>query len=93
MVTQTLEYSHLKVSLLQESFVREIWKCLGKQIYLEKLHPLIIYNLCNSFKKTFASASSVLLICSSEELGIPITLHQVSSSMNFAMVDTTVMNI
>lgn len=75
-ILQTLEYSHLKVSLLQESFVREIWKCLGKQIYLEKLHPLVIYNLCNSFKKTFASASSVLLICSSEELGIPITLHQ-----------------
>lgn len=89
-VMQTLQSSHLKVSLLQESFVREVWKCLGKQIYLEKLHPLIIYNLCNSPKKTFASvssASSVLLICSSEELGIPITLHQVSSLMNFAMID------
>ncbi|VAI88898.1 unnamed protein product [Triticum turgidum subsp. durum] len=36
------EYSHLKVSLLQDSFVRELWKKLGKRTYIEKtVLPLI----------------------------------------------------
>uniref|UniRef100_A0A0D9V0C3 BEACH domain-containing protein n=1 Tax=Leersia perrieri TaxID=77586 RepID=A0A0D9V0C3_9ORYZ len=36
------EYSHLKVSLLQDSFMRELWKKLGKQTYVEKtVLPLI----------------------------------------------------
>ncbi|XP_020588652.1 protein GFS12 isoform X2 [Phalaenopsis equestris] len=70
------EYSHLKVSILQESFVRDLWKQLGKQAYLESFHPLVISNLCNSHDKVSVSVASVVLIGSSEELGIPITIHQ-----------------
>ncbi|TVU21077.1 hypothetical protein EJB05_30691, partial [Eragrostis curvula] len=67
------EYSRLKVALLQDSFVRELWKKLGKQTYIEKVHPLVITNLYNSPNKITASAASTVLIGSSEELGIPIT--------------------
>ncbi|OEL12775.1 Protein GFS12 [Dichanthelium oligosanthes] len=39
---QAQEYSHLKVALLQDSFVRDLWKKLGKQTYIEKtILPLI----------------------------------------------------
>ncbi|OVA13544.1 BEACH domain [Macleaya cordata] len=69
-------YSHLKVSLLQDSFVREVWNRLGKQTYLETLHPLVIANLSASPHKNSSSAASVLLIGSSEELGVPVTVHQ-----------------
>lgn len=75
---QAAVYSHLKVFLLQNSFVREVWKTVGKQTYLEKMHPLVISNLYASPHKNSASAASVLLIGSCEELGIPITVHQVS---------------
>ncbi|XVE82350.1 hypothetical protein DITRI_Ditri15bG0141500 [Diplodiscus trichospermus] len=75
-ILQTTGYSHLKVSLLQESFVREIWNQIGKQAYLEKIHPLVISNLYVSPHKISAAAASVLLICSSEELGVPVTIHQ-----------------
>nr|XP_029118841.1 protein GFS12 isoform X3 [Elaeis guineensis] len=75
-ILQVSEYSHLKVSLLQDSFVRDLWNRLGKQAYLEKLHPLVISSLCNSPNKISASAAAVLLIGSSEELGVPITVQQ-----------------
>ncbi|GAV71633.1 WD40 domain-containing protein/Beach domain-containing protein [Cephalotus follicularis] len=75
-ILQTTGYSHLKVSLLQESFVREIWNHIGIQVYLEMIHPLVISNLYISPQKSSAAAASVLLIVSSEELGIPITVHQ-----------------
>ncbi|KAG8052181.1 hypothetical protein GUJ93_ZPchr0001g32082 [Zizania palustris] len=75
-ILQAPEYSHLKVSLLQDSFVRELWKKMGKQTYIEKVHPLVIMNLYNSPNKITASAASVVLIGSSEELGIPITVNQ-----------------
>lgn len=75
-ILQVSEYSHLKVSLLQDSFVQDLWNRLGKQAYLEKIHPLVISNLCNSPNKISASVAAVLLIGSSEELGVPITVHQ-----------------
>ncbi|XP_040378443.1 protein GFS12 isoform X2 [Oryza brachyantha] len=75
-ILQAPEYSHLKVSLLQDSFVRELCKKMGKQTYIEKVHPLVIMNLYNSPNKITASAASVVLIGSSEELGIPITVNQ-----------------
>ncbi|XP_020695748.2 protein GFS12 isoform X1 [Dendrobium catenatum] len=75
-ILQASEYSHLKVSILQESFVRDLWKQMGKQAYLESIHPLVISNLYNSPNKVSASVASVVLIGSSEELGIPITIHQ-----------------
>ncbi|KAJ8766259.1 hypothetical protein K2173_022318 [Erythroxylum novogranatense] len=75
-ILQTTGYSHLKVSLLQVSFVQEIWNLIGKQAYLEKLHPLVISNLHGVPHKTSAIAASVLLIGTSEELGIPITVNQ-----------------
>jgi WD repeat-containing protein 81 len=75
-ILQAPDYSHLKVSLLQDSFVRELWKKLGKRTYIEKVHPLVIANLYNSPNKITASAASIVLIGSSEELGIPITVHQ-----------------
>ncbi|CAL4963842.1 unnamed protein product [Urochloa decumbens] len=75
-ILQAPEYSHLKVALLQDSFVRDLWKKLGKQTYIEKVHPLVISNLYNSPNKITASAASTVLIVSSEELGIPITIHQ-----------------
>lgn len=74
---QTTGYSHLKVSILQDSFVQEIWNQTGKQAYLETVHPLVILNLYAAAHKSSAAAASVLLIVSSEELGIPITTHQV----------------
>jgi WD repeat-containing protein 81 len=49
---------------------------LGKRTYIEKVHPLVIANLYNSPNKITASAASIVLIGSSEELGIPITVHQ-----------------
>lgn len=67
----------MKVSLLQDSFVRELWSQIGKRVYLEMIHPLVISNLYNSPDKISASAASVLLIGSSEELGAPVTVHQV----------------
>ncbi|KAG2588470.1 hypothetical protein PVAP13_5NG345700 [Panicum virgatum] len=75
-ILQAVEYSHLKVALLQDSFVRDLWKKLGKQTYIEKIHPLVISNLYNSPNKITASAASTVLIVSSEELGVPITIHQ-----------------
>ncbi|KAL6008771.1 hypothetical protein ACLOJK_021997 [Asimina triloba] len=69
-------YSHLKVLLLQNSFVREVWKQVGKHVYLEKLHPLVISNVHVSTHKNSASAASVLLLGSCEELGIPITINE-----------------
>ncbi|KAF7806911.1 protein GFS12 [Senna tora] len=68
--------SHLKVSLLQDTFVHEIWDRVGKQAYLETIHPLVLSNLYVSPHKNSAVSASVLLIGSSEELGIPITIHQ-----------------
>ncbi|XP_068662652.1 protein GFS12 [Aristolochia californica] len=75
-ILQATDYSHLKVLLLQNSFVREIWRQLGKQVYLEKIHPLVIANLYISPHKNSATAASVLLIGSCEELGVPVTVHQ-----------------
>ncbi|KAK6913623.1 BEACH domain [Dillenia turbinata] len=69
-------YSHLKVSLLQDSFFRELWTQIGKQAYLEAIHSLVVSNLHNAPDKGSAAAASVLLIGSSEELGMPITVHQ-----------------
>ncbi|KAK4388342.1 protein GFS12 [Sesamum angolense] len=69
-------YSHLKVSLLQGSFMQEIWNRIGKRVYFETIHPLIISNLCLAPHKSSTTAASVLLIGSSEELGVPITVHQ-----------------
>ncbi|KAL6621216.1 hypothetical protein ACP70R_033648 [Stipagrostis hirtigluma subsp. patula] len=75
-ILQAPEYSHLKVAVLQDSFVRELWMKLGKRTYIEKVHPLLITNLYNSPNKITASAASTVLVGSSEELGIPITVHQ-----------------
>lgn len=73
----------MKVSLLQDSFVRELWTQIGKRVYLEMIHPLVISNLYNSPDKISASAASVLLIGSSEELGVPVTVHQVRQDFLF----------
>lgn len=73
----------MKVSLLQDSFVRELWNQIGKRVYLEMIHPLVISNLYNSPDKISASAASVLLIGSSEELGAPVTVHQVREDFLF----------
>ncbi|KAI3459173.1 hypothetical protein Pfo_015836 [Paulownia fortunei] len=75
-ILQATGYSHLKVSLLQGSFMQEIWNRIGKQAYLETIHPLIISNLYVAPHKNSTAAASVLLIGSSEELGVPITVHQ-----------------
>ncbi|CAL5423981.1 unnamed protein product [Camellia sinensis] len=75
-ILQASGYLHLKVSILQDSFVREIWHRIGKQAYLETTHPSVISNLYVSPHKSSAAAASVLLIVSSEELGVPVTVHQ-----------------
>ncbi|KAF9674335.1 hypothetical protein SADUNF_Sadunf10G0116600 [Salix dunnii] len=69
-------YSHLKVSLLQGSFMQEIWNFIGKQAYLETVHPLVISNLCIAPHRSSAAVASVLLIGTSEEHGVPITVNQ-----------------
>jgi WD repeat-containing protein 81 len=66
--------------------VRELWKKLGKQTYIEKVHPLVIMNLYNSPNKITASSASIVLIGSSEELGIPITFNQASLVSNICFV-------
>ncbi|KAL7225160.1 hypothetical protein ACSBR1_020526 [Camellia fascicularis] len=68
-ILQASRYLHLKVSILQDSFVREIWHWIGKQAYLETIHPSVISNLYVSPHKSSATAAYVLLIVSSEELG------------------------
>ena len=78
---QTTGYSHLKVSLLQNSLMRELWNQVGRQTYLEMIHPLVISNVHGAANKSSAAAAAVLLIGSSEELGVPITIHQVSLSL------------
>ncbi|KAJ6718441.1 hypothetical protein OIU79_006354 [Salix purpurea] len=75
-ILQTTGYSHLKVSLLQGSFMQEIWNFIGKQAYLETVHPLVISNLCIAPHRSSAAVASVLLIGTSEELGVPITVNQ-----------------
>ncbi|CAH9108524.1 unnamed protein product, partial [Cuscuta europaea] len=75
-ILQAVGPSHLKISILQGSFVQEIWDRIGKQVYLEKLHPLVISNLSGNPHKASAASASALLISSSEELGVPITVHQ-----------------
>ncbi|KAI4369490.1 hypothetical protein MLD38_017925 [Melastoma candidum] len=77
-ILQTPGFSHLKVSILQDSFVREIWNQVGKHVYLDTVHPVVLSNLHISPYKSCAAAAAVLLIGSCEELGIPITIHQVS---------------
>ncbi|KAL0367846.1 UNVERIFIED_CONTAM: protein GFS12 [Sesamum radiatum] len=57
-------------------FMQEIWNRIGKRVYFETIHPLIISNLCLAPHKSSTTAASVLLIGSSEELGVPITVHQ-----------------
>ena len=74
---QTAGYSHLKLSLLQVSFVQELWNIIGKQTYLELLHPLVISNLYIAPHKSSAAVASVLLIGTSEELGVPIRVNRV----------------
>lgn len=76
----------MKVSLLQGSFVQEIWNLIGKQAYLETIHPLVISNLYVSPHKSSAAVASVLLIGTSEELGVPITVNQVDHSRGFGFV-------
>ncbi|XP_057424012.1 protein GFS12 isoform X2 [Lotus japonicus] len=75
-ILQTAGCLHLKVSLLQDSFVREIWNRVGKQAYLATVHPLVLSNLYIYPDKSSAASASVLLIGSSEEIGVPITIHQ-----------------
>ncbi|OIS96433.1 PREDICTED: protein GFS12 isoform X2 [Nicotiana attenuata] len=68
--------THLKVSLLQGSFVLDIWNKIGKQAYVETVHPFVVSNLLGTPCKSSSVAASVLLIGSSEELGVPVTVHQ-----------------
>ncbi|XP_074383078.1 protein GFS12 isoform X2 [Apium graveolens] len=75
-ILQATGYSHLKVSILQDSFVQELWKRIGKSTYLEKIHPVVLSNLYGVPNESTAAAASVLLVGSSEELGVPITVHQ-----------------
>nr|XP_027120938.1 protein GFS12-like [Coffea arabica] len=75
-ILQATTYSHLKVSFLQGSFVLDIWNQIGKQAYLEAIHPLVLSNLFVAPNKSSAAAASVLLVGSCEELGVPITVHQ-----------------
>lgn len=57
--------------------MREIWNQVGRQTYLDMIHPLVISNLHAAAHKSSAAAAAVLLIGSSEELGVPVTIHQV----------------
>nr|XP_043605925.1 protein GFS12 [Erigeron canadensis] len=75
-ILQTTGYSHMKVSLLQDSFVRELWSKIGKQLYLENIHSMVLLNLYVSPHKSSSGAASVLLIGSSDELGVPVTVYQ-----------------
>ncbi|KAF5947185.1 hypothetical protein HYC85_013142 [Camellia sinensis] len=75
------KYLQLKVSILQDSYVREIWHWIGKQAYLETIHPSVISNLYVSPHKSSTTAASMLLIVSSEEFGVPVTVHQTILSL------------
>ncbi|KAL7197332.1 hypothetical protein ACSBR2_019972 [Camellia fascicularis] len=83
---------HTIQTILQaNSFVREIWHWIGKQAYLETIHPSVISNLYVSPHKSSATAASVLLIVSSEELGYQlqfIKFNQIFCSHFCALIDT-----
>lgn len=66
--------------------MQEIWNRVGKQAYLEAIHPLIISNLYIAHHKSSTAAASVLLIGSSEELGVPVTVHQVCLHLILSIV-------
>ena len=56
--------------------MREIWYRVSKQAYMETIHPIgYILNLCSALapNKSLAASASVLLIGTSEELGVPAT--------------------
>ncbi|CAN4104654.1 unnamed protein product [Withania somnifera] len=57
----------LQVYLLQGSFVLDIWNKIGKQAYVETIHPFVVLNLHSTPCKNSATAACVLLIGSSEE--------------------------
>lgn len=50
------------------------------------IHPLVISNLNAAVHKSSAAAASVLLIGSSEELGVPITIHQVCLTLALSIL-------
>lgn len=66
--------------------MREIWAQVGRQTYLDMIHPLVISNLLAAAHKGSAAAAAVLLIGSSEELGVPVTIHQVKLKLLFSML-------
>lgn len=76
----------LKVALLQVSFARKIFKCVGIDLYLKLLHPVILSTLQQSEDIGLGVAASTLLIESCEELGVPITCSQVlKAHCNYAL--------
>ncbi|KAL8503271.1 hypothetical protein ACS0TY_022129 [Phlomoides rotata] len=70
------------MKVVVEACIRKEWNRVGKQAYFEILHPLIISILCTAPQKSSTAAASVLLIGSSEEFGVPITVHQVATVNN-----------
>ncbi|KAL8498351.1 hypothetical protein ACS0TY_021611 [Phlomoides rotata] len=70
------------MKVVVEACIRKEWNRVGKQTYFEILHPLIISILCTAPQKSSTAAASVLLIGSSEEFGVPITVHQVATVNN-----------
>ena len=61
--------------------MHEIWNRVSKQAYMETIHPLVILNLYAgpAPKKSLAAFATVLLIGSSEELGVPPTYNSLGS--------------
>ncbi|KAI7984174.1 Protein GFS12 [Camellia lanceoleosa] len=56
--------------------IQTILQASCKHAHLETIHPSVISNLYVSPHKSSAAAASVLLIVSTEELGVPVTVHQ-----------------
>ncbi|KAG0473397.1 hypothetical protein HPP92_015254 [Vanilla planifolia] len=61
-ILQASEYSSQRFLYFKNLFVHDLWKQLGKQAYLENIHPSVISNLCNSLDKVSVSVAAVVLI-------------------------------
>ncbi|KAI5077475.1 hypothetical protein GOP47_0007299 [Adiantum capillus-veneris] len=66
----------LKIALLHVSFIKKIYKCIGKSSYLQLVHPVVLFALQQSTDAEIVAAASTLIIETCEELGVPITYFQ-----------------
>ncbi|XP_002990350.2 protein GFS12 [Selaginella moellendorffii] len=68
--------AQLKAGLLGSSFIRNLRRLLGTHVYLQHFHSLIVLSVLRSPESQQASAASLVLVETCQELGLPVTLNQ-----------------